>query len=70
MCSYQVADYLTLHHVIKTCRKIAIYLAYYVLTRRSNMRWPSVVHRAHSGPNQSERRKDNRDIVFEGHVTH
>ena len=29
-----------------------------------------VVNRATSGPNQSEREKDNRGIVLGGHVTH
>ena len=32
--------------------------------------YPLVVHRANVGPNQSEREKDNRGIVLEGHVSH
>ena len=34
------------------------------------LRWTTVVCKAQLGPNQSEREKDNRAIVFLGHVTH
>ena len=34
------------------------------------LRWTTVVYMAQLGPNKSEREKDNRAIVFWGHVTH